>query len=215
MTDLYVFDFHGTLSKGNENAVVESTNLSLEKHRRRERLTVEDAKRLQGRPWADYFRELCPDASDEQIASMVEYARTFDSYVIPKYVKPMDNVSEVLTEIKGRGHAAIVISNTTPEVLDIYLKCVGIESLVDDKLGIARQDEKSGKLDVTYYKAKKLREYLKNKKFGRIVLVGDTEDDINAGKLIGAITLYFNPNGKKYDTADQSISDLRQLLTIF
>jgi len=211
--DLYVFDFHGTLAKGNEHAVVESTNLSLEKHGRKERLTVEDALRWQGRPWANYFRELCPDVDEKEMADMVSYAKTFDDYVIPKHTLPMKHALEVLEQIKRNRDKILVISSTTPDVLDLYLECVGMSGLIDDRLGITEYEEKCGELNVGELKAKKLREYIKDKNFNRIRLVGDTGDDIKAGKLIGAITFYYNPDSKTHDAADYSILDLRQLLT--
>jgi len=214
MVSLYVFDFHGTLAKGNECAVVESTNLSLEEHGRKERLTLEDTYRWQGKPWADYFIGLCPGVSEKEIASMVSCAKRLGYKIFPKHTSPMEHVVEVLQEIKRRGDISIVISNTTPDALDKYLQHIGIINLVNDRIGITNEVEKTGRLDVAKDKGRKLAEYIKDKNFDGVTVIGDTEDDVRAGKMVNATTFYFNQDGKKIDLADYSISDLRKVLEV-
>jgi len=211
MKSLFIFDLHGTLAKDNEHAVLESSNASLAKHGRKERFTIKDMLRLQGKPWADYFRELCPDAGEEKIASMVTYAETFDDYVIPKYVKPMDYAVETLKEIKNRGGTILVISNTTTEALSVYFKWLGMTHLIDDKIGITDGEKNIAKFDVAENKGKKMQDYIKNRKFNKIFMIGDTEDDIKAGKIIGAETFYYNSQNQTCDLADYTINNLREM----
>jgi phosphoglycolate phosphatase-like HAD superfamily hydrolase len=214
MRRLFVFDLHGTLLQGNEHAVLESSNLSLKKHGKKERFSYEDVKRLQGKPWADFFRELYPSAPEEEIASLIECAKSHAETLIPKYVKPTKHAKEVLEEIKKKGDTILILSSTTPEALAKYLECIGIAHLVDDRIGITEKEEKLGGLNVAELKAKKLCWYLKDKNFDKIILVGDTPDDVKAGKVVGAITFYYNQTGDNYSLADYSISDLKEMLKL-
>lgn len=214
MTDLHIFDFHGTLGKGNEYAVLESSNISLEKHRRTERLTIEDVVRLQGEPWSKYFREKCPDASDEEVASMVEHAKTLGYSIFPKHIKPIEDALKVLEEIKKKGSVTLVISITTFDALDKYLGCLAMDGLINNRIGITEEEEKLSRFDVAELKARKLLEYLKGKSFGKVYMTGDKPEDIKAGKKIGATTVYYNLNGERSDIADYSTSDLKLLLDI-
>lgn len=157
MKNLFVFDFHGTLVKNNILAVKESTNLSLEKHKRKERATLEFCIKNEGKPWSDYFKELCPDASEENVKSMVEYALQFDDHLIPKYVRPMKNSIQLLKWIKKKGNTVIIISSTNKKAFKKYLKHIKIKHLVDEFIGITEEEETKGGYDIAEGKAKELK----------------------------------------------------------
>jgi phosphoserine phosphatase len=200
--------------KNNEYAVLEQSNLSLKKHGIEKEFTMDNIRMLYGKAWADYFRWLLPNEKDETIKSLVAYAESLDDQITPKHIKPMDYAVDVLKEIKSRGDKILVISASNAEALDKFLKWASIDYLVDDRIGISREEEQRGMLNVAEVKCRKLKEYIKNKNFCKIIVVGDTEDDIKAGMMIGAITFYFNQNGKKSGLANYSISDLRKILEV-
>ncbi len=52
---LFVWDFHGTLEKGNEYAVLEMSNIILEKHGHKERFTELQCRELYGKKWYEFF----------------------------------------------------------------------------------------------------------------------------------------------------------------
>lgn len=60
MASLVVWDFHGTLERGNEYAVLETSNDVLEQWGYSERFTEEDAIRLYGLKWQAYFADIPP-----------------------------------------------------------------------------------------------------------------------------------------------------------
>jgi phosphoglycolate phosphatase-like HAD superfamily hydrolase len=126
----------------------------------------------------------------------------------------MDYAIDVLKEIKNRGDEILIISTSNTQALDKFLKWIGIECLIDDRIGISREEEQNGRLNIAETKYRKLKEYAKNRNFDRVVVVGDTEDDIKAGRRAGTITFYFNQNGTKSDLASYSISDLRKILEV-
>lgn len=215
MTDLYAFDLHGTLVVGNEDALVESTNRSLEKNGLKGSLTTKDAQKWQGDTWANIVRRLYPDASTEQIAKIVADAKEYDDIVIPKHVHLREHARKALEKIKSDGNSVLIISNTTPKALSMYFEYLGISDLVDYTIGITDEEENRGGFDVGGLKGRRLRAYVKGGNFGRVVMTGDTEDDVKAGKIAHATTVYINPNGIKSETADYSIEDLEQFMLIW
>ena len=58
---LFVWDFHGTLEKGNELAVLEISNLILKKHDYKERFLESQCRELYGEKWFEYFEYLLPN----------------------------------------------------------------------------------------------------------------------------------------------------------
>ena len=65
MKKLFVWDFHGTLEKGNELAALEISNLVMAEHGYYERFTTGDAYTLYGKKWYEYFEYLLPDEAHE------------------------------------------------------------------------------------------------------------------------------------------------------
>jgi phosphoglycolate phosphatase-like HAD superfamily hydrolase len=84
--------------------------------------------------------------------------------------------------------------------------------LIDDIIGITSEEEKSGNFDVGELKGSRLKAYAETGKFENIVMVGDTDDDVQAGKIAGALTFFYSPNGNVHNWADHSISNLNQIL---
>jgi phosphoglycolate phosphatase-like HAD superfamily hydrolase len=214
MTNLFVFDFHGTLVEGNDEAVLESTNLSLEKHNRKERATLEFCVKNEGKPWSDYFKELCPDANEDEIKSMVRVALSFDDYVIPKYVKPIENSINTLEKIKRNGDTIIVVSSTNKKAFKEYLKHIKIRPLIDEFIGITGEKETKGGYGIAEWKGKKIKEFIGNNNFNEKYVIGNNIDDIKGGKIAGAVTLFFSKGGKKCPIADYSIKDLKEILSL-
>ena len=213
--NLLVTDLHDTLIANNGRALVESTNYSLEKHGKKERVDLDFCKKYLGRPWALFFKTRCPDSSKEEIESMVETAKAEGLKLYPKYIKPMDNAIEVLNEIKKRGDVVVAMSSTTYEAFDGYLNAIGIRKLIDHKIGIRREHENDDSFDVVGYKANEIKKFKNGKNFDKKAVVGDSELDVEVGIITGLSTFFFSKEGRKLEKADYSISDLRELLPFF
>lgn len=130
MKKLFVWDFHGVLEKGNENAVLEITNTILEKHQFQRRMSVEEGEFLYGRKWFEYFSYLLPETSkEEQIRLQQACFETSmnNTHIIAKHIQLNDYADEVLQQIERKGHQQILISNTDPKSLDFFIKSVGLE----------------------------------------------------------------------------------------
>ncbi|MDD5417059.1 MAG: HAD hydrolase-like protein [Candidatus Aenigmarchaeota archaeon] len=215
MVNLIAFDFHGTLCKGTEEAVLESSNLTLKYFKRNERFTFKDILELFGKPWGDYFRRICPDLKNQDVCKMVEQALSYDNIVVPKHIKPMEGSIETLKKIKKNRDIIIVVSTSQQKDLEAHFyPTIGVSNLIDDTLGIMAEQEKVGNFCAGEEKAKALKNYIKGKKFQKMIIIGDMDTDIKAGKIAGFVTIFFNPDGKINSEADYSVKDLREILKI-
>ena len=139
---LFVWDFHGVLEKGNEMAVKVTSSKALEQLGFDERFTLNDCINLYGKKWYEYFEYLLPSKSIEIYFSLQDacYKIQAKYNFIKKYIKPNDNANFVLTKIRESEHEQILISNTHPDAMNIFLdavkltaffpenKCFGINS---------------------------------------------------------------------------------------
>jgi len=73
---LFVWDFHGTLEKGNENASRAITNNVLAKFGHKVRLSKHDAIKLYGKKWYEYYEYLLPNEPHE--VHLTLQANSFD-----------------------------------------------------------------------------------------------------------------------------------------
>jgi phosphoglycolate phosphatase-like HAD superfamily hydrolase len=212
MVNLFVWDFHGVLEKDNEHAVVEVTNQVLKEFKQTARLDMETCLALYGKKWGLYYKQLCPDLDEDTIMKMVErgieISKTTD--VIFRHVKPMEFSHEVLAAIRKAKHENMIVSNTEPNALDRYLDAVKIKHFINHKIGADSHRKyphsKNSKIQL-------LKDFLKQKDYDKIIVIGDTETDIELGKSVGAVTYLFSRANKHPKiSADFKITDLREIL---
>lgn len=209
--NLFVWDFHGVLEKDNEFAVVEVTNKVLEEFKVDKRISLEETKNLYGLKWSCFFRYCCPDADDQTIMNMVNSAIkiSLTEKTVLKYIKPRDYAFFVLEKIKEKSHFNMIMSNSSQESLKYFIDSVKINELIDDYIGV---DNHSKQISKTNGKIRALKKYLEKNKFKKIIKIGDSETDIEAGISCGAITYLFSKDKNNNTKADYVISDLREVL---
>lgn len=210
---LFVWDFHGTLEKDNEGAVLEISNKVLANLGYKERLTQEDNYKLYGRKWSAYFEYLLPNEKPETHffiqQKCIEYEGEHPE-IIGKFIKPNDYAVDVLEKISQK-HKQILVSNMSDVGLMRFMKAVDMEKYFPKDSAFATN---SYKKQIKITKREILINYLKGKKFDRVITIGDTLIDIEMGKAVGATTyLYVHP-GRNFAnvTADYRIRDLREVL---
>ncbi len=208
---LFIWDFHGTLEKGTERAVHHITNHILEQQGYAERLDENLLHRLYGKKWYEYFAHLLPHESEKTHIDLQERCIAFDTEhpeIIRNIVKPNSHAVQVLAEI-GTQHDQILISNTRPANLTQFLKATDLISFFPEGKYFGANshhpDAKITKRDIA-------AEYTADKKFERIIAIGDSPQDMIA--LPDAIHyLYAHPeNPFKEGTATYRIRDLREIL---
>lgn len=87
---------------------------------------------------------------------------------------------------------------------------------LDEIIGVDTHYESRINNEIHNVKAENLTNFLKDKDYKKIIMVGDKESDIKAGKNCGATTYLFvdpelNEDTKNIET-DHTISDLRGVL---
>jgi phosphoglycolate phosphatase-like HAD superfamily hydrolase len=210
---LFVWDFHGVLEKDNEKAVIDISNSVLAEAGHRERFTNEDNEKYYGLKWYQYFEHLLPNCSHEEHLKLQNRCFAYTEQhlnVLAKYIKPNDHAIEVLTRIHDTGHIQIVISNTRQKDLIWFLEAVGIRQFFDEDhiVGVNAHQKYGTKLDV-------LKQYLKDKMFDMIVVIGDSDDDLIMGKSIGGMTYFYKHPHRVHNKtkfADHITNDLRDVL---
>jgi len=214
---LFVWDFHGVLEKGNDNAIVEITNMALEHHGYSRRMTYCEAMRLAGLRWQEYFSFLMPDLIKEQLEELQStcfYIAQDQPDIIAKYVKLNEHADSVLSSINNSKHQQILISNTLPKFLDYFVELVGIEQCFPAacRFGVDPQHQKRMTKKVC------LSEFLNDKKdFESIVSIGDSPADMDLihsnSSFPGVAYLYTHPD-REHRSANchHKIKDLRSVL---
>jgi phosphoglycolate phosphatase-like HAD superfamily hydrolase len=212
---LFVWDLHGTLEQGNEGAVVELTNRVLEQYGYKERLDAAQGKKLYGLRWYEYFEHLLPPEPHERHLELQAAAFNLSNSVegvkiIASYIKPSVNAMRVLRAIQGK-HNQIVISNTVPESLPMFLKALGMLEFFADGQALAVnqhvREAKRTKIDV-------LKEYLASKNYEEIIVVGDSESDMYLADAFNAKAYLYAHNGTPFRSTQghYKINDLAELL---
>lgn len=208
---LFVWDFHGVLEKDNVYAVKEVCDRVFKKFEIKKCVTIDKIKSLYGLKWANFYKNILLNTDDKTILEMVNYSIEIGVNAAKKHIKPMDGAKHVLKKIKEKNHENIIISNTKPEPLNSFVDFVGISELIDKCIGADAHDPKT-KSPKT--KSKILRDYLEKNEFKKIIVIGDTEDDIKAGLDNNATTYLFSTDKKRTSItkAHNIISDLREIL---
>jgi phosphoglycolate phosphatase-like HAD superfamily hydrolase len=200
---LFVWDFHGVLEKGNDDAVLEITNFALDRHGYSRRMTQEEAFFLSGRRWHEYFKlqTTCFSMSQNQ------------PEIVAKYIQINDHAEFVLSSIQSSEHHQILISNTVPKSLDMFVSVVGIEKYFPSshRFGVDSHHQ------ISATKKQCLAEFLKDKNYESIVSIGDSAGDMalidEEISVPGIGYLYSHPTREHRSAkCHHKINDLRYVL---
>lgn len=217
MKKVFVWDFHGTLEKGNELAVIEITNKALEKHGFIERLNTEDAIKLYGVKWYEYFEHLLPRETHKVHVMLqqacFEWPNVFE--IIAKYLQPNDHALTVLGSVRDAGHDQVLISNTSADALPQFVALAGMSNYFNHTNTLAVMAHAK---EVERTKAHVLEEYLAARPFvyDEVISIGDSINDVAlVDSMKGKAFLYRHPGlsmEQNLDNHISSIRDLRQIL---
>jgi len=215
---LFIWDFHGTLEKGNVKALHIILNRVAEEHKLDRRITFEKTVQWYGLSWIDYFLYLKPGASIEECEAMKQRAFTIqeEGHIIEQYIKPTDYAQDVLSKIAAAGHRNIIMSNSQKDQIQWFAQLVGLKKHITEYIGLDSHSEQREHTEIKKLKAGALLQFVHSGVYDRIIKIGDRQSDIEAGVAIGAVTyLYrneFNANEKMTVRADFEITDLREVL---
>ncbi len=210
---LFVWDFHGTLEKGNENSVLEISNKVLADFGYRERFNKEDNLALYGVKWFKYFEYLLPNENENVHFELQKACMDFEKKhpeIIVKNIKPNDHAIFVLDAISKK-HEQILVSNMANFALERFISAIGINRFFLSDKAFATNSQFKKK---TKTKKDLLKEFLRGRDFDSIIIIGDTRADMEMAQVAGGITyLYAHPGRQQVDfPANYKISDLRKVL---
>jgi hypothetical protein len=212
---LFVWDFHGVLEKGNDEAVVEITNRVLYSFGHSRRMTTQEGEFLSGKRWYEYFAFLLPHLNHQEHLAL--QAACIDTQmkepeIIAKHIQLNDHAHFVLQSIADCQLTQILISNTQPKALDLFVKIVGIEKYFPSshRFGVDSHSQRQiTKLDC-------LRAFLEDKKFPEgIISIGDSPGDMALiHQYPNAIGYLYTHPGRVHREANchYKIQDLREVL---
>lgn len=208
---LFIWDFHGVLEKGNEFAVQELTNNTLEEFGYKRRLTQDETLALYGNKWHEYFSYLLPDEPHEvHMRLQSATVERQDWTCIERYIKPNNHSHLVLDAIQKK-HDQVVISNTQPKSLTMFLRLVKQDRFFPSShaFAVSAHDDSGHRT-----KEEALHDFLKTRDYDGVVIIGDSPSDMNLRKVAGGTTyLYTHPHLPHKDCdADYKIADLRMVL---
>lgn len=220
MTDkiLFVWDFHGTLEKGNVKAVQELINRVMPMFGVDRSISLEKAIELYGLSWIDYCQAVYPEGNLELYQKMKKELQDLQwrEHIVEKHIASTDHASEVLRTIKEKGHRNIILSNTSARAIQHFVQLVGLDRYIDNYIALDSHDAPRQQLDVKQEKATRLADYIAGKQFKKIIKIGDRESDISAGQTVGATTYFFRNEFNKGHILsiqpDYETNDLRDIL---
>lgn len=207
---LFVWDFHGTLERGIDVATIQLSNEVLAEHGYTERFASEQAHKLYGLRWQEYFARLLPYESEERhVALAAACFEKSNPVFIRQHIRPNDSAIKVLSTIGRWGHQQIVVSNTRQEGLYDFLNAVSMGHFFPEGCAFGVET-----LNGAYRsKARVLENFVRGRSFDDIVVVGDMDADMEMGKAVNATTYAYTPPGRPFKTAgDYQISDLCEVL---
>jgi len=210
---LFIWDFHGVLEKDNEKGVMIISNEVLKLAGFKEELSEEDNEKFLGLKWYQYFENLIPRLSYEECLKLqsdcLEYSRNHPE-ILPNHIKANDHAIEVLDKIAKSGNKQIIISNTRPNDLIWFLETIDIGKFFDEEssIGVNAHQTHASKIDAA-------KSYIANKKIDKIIVIGDSESDLELGRSIGAVNYFYKHPHRKHEPtqkADYITNDLRDVL---
>lgn len=217
--NLFVWDFHGTLETGNVYAVKELVNLILKEFRVKKEVNIKEVRDWYGLSWLDYFKLAAPNGNDKLWQNMVSEVLSLQQRgweIIKAHIKLRDYAEEVLKRIKKDGYQNILLSNTSPKHIKKFTNILNITQYFDNIIGVDNHHISRINKEIHDIKGEVLAGFLKKKKYNKVVVIGDRESDILAGKKCGATTYLFidqDFGGNIENTkADYVISNLKEIL---
>lgn len=181
---LFVWDLHGTLEQGNEDAVVEISNMALAQLGYAQRFTGAHGRELYGLKWYEYFAFLLPDEPHEKHLELQK--RSFQlsdngAHIMAKHMQPAVNALKVVAAIADT-HQQILISNTIPTTIPLFINALGMEAYFNKQNAFAVDNHQK---EIKRTKKDVLADYLQDKIFDDIIVIGDSDSDMDVAEFAG------------------------------
>ncbi len=178
---ILVFDLDGTIV--NTRPIIKETYDTLLKKYGKESLTDQQMDELFGPALEIGMKKYFPEI---ELNEIIKEYRELNKKVMKKKLEPIEGVVETLNNLKQQGYDLAIFSNKDHQAIGATLEICKLTDIFKTYVGID---------DVTT--AKPNSEGLRlicqnlNRGFDSMVYIGDSVDDVNCGKNIGAYTVAF------------------------
>ena len=174
LVDAVIFDWSGTISD-DLDVVIDATNRLLDRLGSKFNVTKDYLRKNYKPDYMDFYKKLGINASRPEINKL--YKEEF----LRSKIKPrmLENVAEILNWLKSDGKKIFVVSSHPLELLKKESEDYGLSHLIEKFYADSIKKEDAINEIIKIYN------YHKSK----VVFVGDTFVDIDAGKAAGVITV--------------------------
>ena len=204
--NIYIFDLHGTLVKGNEDAM----RVILEQiaEERSIDVTIDKQKLvdLMGIPLEDVITSFVSHASPSDIDEMTARFRELSDEITPNYLVLLEGAKETLVELRSRGNRIAVVTSTNQKMAGKMVKWISLENLVDEVIGMPVKE------DAVTFKTRSIERLRQKYDCQKVYMIGDKAEDMKAGYRAGAVTILLGLTETEQEYANLIIPDLRALL---
>lgn len=206
--NLYIFDLHGTLIQGNENAIYAILGRLFEERNIDVKIDRQKIAELMVAPLKDIIACFVPDASPDEMTEMTARFRELSQEISPKYLEPIEGAKETLAELKRGGNKIAIVTSANQRMANRMIEWVNLANLIDELIGM-----KDGE-DPIPFKSRSIQELGQRYRCEKVYMIGDKDEDMKAGHEAGAITVLFGlaETGREY--ANVRITNLRALLDL-
>ena len=210
---LTVWDFHGVLEVGSPEVVVEIINVVLQRHGLAPTMTIGKCDAWYGLKLYALFANLTPNLSHEHHLGFETDYRDLQAKrdIVLAKVRPAPHALAVLEAIAEAGQQQILITNTSPGGIQLYLEATGMTRYFRDGT-LFPTNIRGAQLT----KKEVLGAYLKDKQFSLVSIVGDSPADMDLGDVVEGskrLLLYTHPDkAPNQHPKARNIFDLRDVL---
>lgn len=199
-----IFDLDGTLLD-TQQAIYESFRYTFAKYCPDLKLNDEDYAGFLGPTLKESFKKYCPQATEEEIDSMIATYKEHNTQVHEKMVKAMPNVKELLDYLKNNGYKIAIASSKTTNTIELGLKVSGLKDYFSTIVGVEQVYEPKPNKEILIKTLKEMKG-----QFTNAVYVGDSASDILCAKNAGVYSVGFTSN--KLKIADLKAAQPNELI---
>ncbi len=205
--DAVLFDFDGTLMDASA-AIVGAFRAALSDQQ--DQIPEETIRGMIGKPLSEMFLRVRPDASDQDVTALIQRYREAFFPLSATHTHPLPGALEALTFLHGQVQLAVVTTRLSDGAVRM-LRAHGMFESFDLVLGLEHVDHPKPDPQPVRRALRRLGVHA-----GRAVMVGDTPDDMKAGRsagtgVVGVTTGAFDRPTLEAAGAHHVLASLREL----
>lgn len=139
--------------------------------------------KLYGSSLKTYFKSLFSWYENKDICKLVKEAENISPIIVQAYAGANFHAYHTISEVKDNNHKNIVVSNSSQNFIEWIVEYLGLTNSFDSIIGIDTEERRANGVKKAGRKANAIIDYAKRIKAGKIIVIGDTKEDVEAGFL--------------------------------